>query len=221
MILSDMIALTRDYIDEPTAQNWTDPTIIRFTNMRQSQVVAEIQHTYQDFFEKTVTLNSGNGTIAGVALYTLPADFIKFKRIERTDTGATIPPIDLNEKTSLGSPLVTFSPGIITGYYELDNNVGFDPVPTAGIPISMTYVYRLADMVATTDTSAIPAEFHHLLSIGAAIDCFIKDEADTSRLDGLWAEGLDRLHRVLRERQSQSPRTVRRVATSNMGSGLL
>lgn len=212
MMISEMLNLTRDYIDEPVAQNWTDATLVRFINLRQQQLASEITHTYQDFFQKVVQLNNGVGTIAGVELYTLPNDFIKFKRIERGDTQETIEPLDLNEKVINYSPFAPSAFGTIAGYYELDNNVGFTPTPQSAIPVNMTYTYRLPDMdLVTQTTSAIPAEFHHLMSIGASIDAFIKDESDTSELRAEWNAGIARLNRTLRERQAQGPRHVRRV----------
>jgi hypothetical protein len=220
MTLADMITATRDWIDEPTPQNFTDALITRFLNDAQQIVAAEIVHEYEDYFEIQADLNPSNtppGTVVGQELYVLPTDFLKFKRIERSDTGETLPALDLNEKVSIGGGLVPLTiGGVSLSYYVTGNNVGFTPTPTAAIPIRMTYIQRLTDLAVSTDISPIPSEHHHLLPIWAAIGCFVKDESDITNFQTLWQEGLDRIRRTLRQRQIQQPKKVRRVS-SNYG----
>jgi hypothetical protein len=208
----------RFFIDEATQKNFTDGDINYAINRGQENVVKEIQHLYEDFFEKPVALNPNAtppGTVPGVELYTLPTDFLKFKRIERTDTGETIPPIDLNEKSTFGNaiPALVNMAGAGSGlsYYVSGNNVGFTPVSTDYIPITMTYVYRPADLVNDGDVSEIPAEWHDMMAVSAARDCVIKDEGDTTPYDTLWNNYLGSLMRTLRQRQIQDPKRVRRV----------
>lgn len=216
MTLQQLIARTRFFIDEPSQQNFLDSDIISALNRGQEEVTKEINHVYQDYFEKQADLRGDQatpGTVAGTELYALPSDFLYFKRIERTDTGELIPALnDVNEKTSYSTALM---PLILSGgslsYYVQDTAVGFTPTPATSIPIRLTYVYRLPDMVLTTDTSAIPSEHHDLMAIYAAIECFIKDESDTSQFQNLWDQKLGRLVRTLRQRQIQEPKHVRRV----------
>lgn len=215
--LAQLITRVRFFIDEPTAQNFTDSDITYALNQGQQDVAKEIVHVYEDYFEKQADLNpSGGGTIIGTELYTLPSDFLKFKRIERTDTGQILPAIDLNEK--FAAPLAPLTGTAVFGpmsYYVTGNSLGLTPTPQAIIPIRLYYVYRLVDLdnslPGTSDVSVIPAEHHDMIAVRAAIDMFIKDESDTSALQQRWNFLLDQLHRTLRQRQVQQPKTVRRV----------
>lgn len=227
--LTTLVARVRFLIDEPTAQNFTDTDIIQAINFSQQDVAKEITHIYEDYFEKQAALNPVNGvigtggTIPGTEFYTLPADFLKFKRIERADTGEPITPIDQNEKAwnsqNLTSVVQQNAP---LSYYVTGNSVGFNPIPATVIPITLTYVYRLSDLnfivAGVTDISDIPAEHHDMIAIRAAIDMFIKDQEDTTALDNRWNFLLDQLHRTLRQRQIQAPKRVRRVES---GDGIL
>lgn len=221
--LSQLIGRVRFFIDEPTPQNYTDADITYALNVAQQDVAKEIVHTYEDYFEKQSVLNPGGnppGTIPGVELYALPADFLKFKRIERGDTGETVPALDLNEKIINGT-LLNILPIANLGlsFYVSGNNVGFTPTPTSVIPITMTYVYRLADMVNSSDVSDIPAEHHDMMAVRAALDAFIKDEGITQPLENRWNFLLDQLHRTLRQRQVQEPKRVRQVEDGSFGYG--
>lgn len=222
--LQDLIARVRFYVDEPTPQNYTDTQITTALNFAQQVVASEIVHEYEDYFEVQANLNpTGGGTTAGVEFYTLPSDFLKFKRIERTDTGQPVRPIDQNEKLygpfGIGVP----NQGVPMYYYVTGNSVGFNPVPQSAIPILMTYIYRLPNMVNLTDISAIPSEHHDLMAIRASIDMFVNGEEDASQLWQLWTDGLNRLTRTLRQRQVQEPKTVRRTHNQDfsMGGGIL
>lgn len=219
--LANLISRVRFFIDEPSQQNFTDSDISIALNFAQQDVAKEIVHTYEDYFEKQADLNpAGGGTVAGTELYALPSDFLKFKRIERTDTGLVLPAIDLNEKYA--APLAPLTGSAVFGplsFYVTGNSLGLTPVPQSVIPIRLFYVYRLTDMdLITNPISDIPAEHHDMMSVRASIDMFIKDESDTSALEQRWNFLLDQMHRTLRQRQVQQPKSVRRVST---GGGVL
>lgn len=220
--LTTLVARVRFLIDEPTAQNFTDTDIIQAINFAQQDVAKEVTHIYEDYFEKQAALNpAGGGTIAGTEFYTLPSDFLKFKRIERTDTGEPITPIDQNEKAWNSQSLVTIiQQSAPLSYYVTGNAVGFNPIPATVIPITMTYVYRIPDLnfitAGVTDISDIPAEHHDMIAVRAAIDMFIKDQEDTTALENRWAFLMDQMHRTLRQRQIQAPKRVRRTDTTSI-----
>lgn len=221
MTRGDIRGRVRFFIDEPTAKNWSDSDLNNAINRAQEKVAQEITHIYEDYFIKIADLNPGGnppGTIINQEFYTLPSDFLKFKRIERTDYGQAVPPIDINEKTINGTSVPPLVPlgggGIAIAYFVLGNSVGFAPIPQSQIPIRLYYNYRLADLVNDTDVSDIPADWHDLMSYRAAIDAFVKDEADPSAMWQMWNEGIDRMHRTLRNRQTQEPRRVRRDETA-------
>lgn len=215
MMLSDLITLCRDYIDEPIPQNWSNAQLTRWINRRQQMIATEIIHVYEDYFEVQSALNGSSaqpGTIIGQELYPLPDDFLYFKRVERSDSGQMLPAIDINEKITLGTTLVPQAiSGVVLSYYVMGGYIGFTPTPQAVIPILMTYVQRLSNLVNSSDISNIPAEHHHLMAIGASIDAFINDESDTTALQNEWNDGIDRIKRTLRNRQIQQPRHIRQT----------
>lgn len=224
--LDQLVARVRFFIDEPVPANFSNSDIIYAINQAQQEVAKEIVHEYEDYFEKIADLNpnldgSGNpipftgGTVPGTDLYTLPSDFLKFKRIERSDTGELIPAYDLNEKAAKVTVTSSYNGYTPIGYYVTGNSVGFTPVPTSIIPIRMYYVYRPVDLsdinLGTTDISVLPAEHHDIMAVRAAIDMFMKDESDTKALEDRYNQMLDALRRTLRQRQVQDPKRVRRV----------
>ena len=186
-------------------------------NFAQQDVAKEIVHVLEDFFEKTTDINlAGGGTIPGTELYSLPTDFLKFKRVENTLTAELFPAIDLNEKYgNNGNSIVNlYATAGSFSYYIMGNSIGFTPTPQAVVPVRITYVYRLADLANPSDVSDIPSEHHDMMAVRAAIDMFIKDQEDTSALEGRWNFLLDQMHRTLRQRQVQDPKHVRRSETS-------
>ncbi len=214
--LSDLISRVQFFIDETTFQNFTQAAITYAINVAQQDVAKEIVHEYEDFFEVQSLLNpSGGGTIPTIEFYTLPSDFLKFKRIERNDTNEPIPPIDQNEKVwnnySLATVVTQNSP---LSYYVMGTSVGFNPVPQTAIPVLMTYVQRLPDLVNLADVSPIPSEHHDMIAVQAAIDMMIKDEADTTAMQNRYNQLLNSLQRTLRDRQIQEPKRVRRTEIS-------
>lgn len=223
--LATLDTRVRFLIDEPQAQNFTDGDIYTAINIAQQDVAKEITHIYEDYFEKQAALNpsgtAGSGTIPGTEFYTLPSDFLKFKRVERTDTGEPITPIDQNEKMWNSSNLVNIvQQNASLSYYVTGNSIGFNPIPATVIPVTMTYVYRLPDLdfsvPGVSDVSVIPAEHHDMIAVRAAIDCFVKDQEDTTALEKRWDFLLDQMHRTLRGRQIQAPKHVRRVQSSGI-----
>lgn len=216
--LTNLISRVRFFIDEPTPQNWSDSDLTYAINRGQEAVAKEIVHIFEDYFQKQTSFN----TVAGQELYPLTtaagADFLKFKRLERTDTGEMVPFLDINEKIAYGTTLVSLATSNmgLSAYLE-GNNLGLTPPPGSVIPLTSTYVYRLADLANGSDVSDIPAEWHDMMALYAAIDAIIKDEGNAVPLQNRWAEELNRMQRTIRSRQLQQPRQVRRVQSADYG----
>jgi hypothetical protein len=209
--LTQLIGRVRFFIDEPSSQNFTDADITYSLNRGQEEVVKEIVHENQDYFETFTDIN----LVAGTEFYTPPALFMKEKRIERLDTNEVLSAIDINEKVvstaSISSLILSSQP---TGWYFLGGQIGFSPVPVAPLAVRLFYVPFLAELVNGSDVSPIPQDYHDMMAISAAIDMFTKDQEDTSALQAKWDVLLNRLQRTLRDRQIQEPKHVRRVETS-------
>jgi hypothetical protein len=191
--LTQLIGRVRFFIDEPSSQNFTDADITYSLNRGQEEVVKEIVHENQDYFETFTDIN----LVAG------------------TDTNEVLSAIDINEKVvstaSISSLILSSQP---TGWYFLGGQIGFSPVPVAPLAVRLFYVPFLAELVNGSDVSPIPQDYHDMMAISAAIDMFTKDQEDTSALQAKWDVLLNRLQRTLRDRQIQEPKHVRRVETS-------
>lgn len=215
MTLADMIARVRFIIDENSQKNFLDADITTAINQSQLKVQKEFVKLGQGYFVTAADLNPNNtpsGTIAGVELYALPSDFLQFVRVERTDTGYPLKPIDINQKIIQGTTNPSMIPNMTNySFFPIGKYFGINPIPSSVIPIRLWYVYRLAKLALTSDTSEIPEEYHDMICWGAAIDCIIKDEGDASQLQNQWDRYLNELHTTEGNRQIQEPRGVTRI----------
>lgn len=219
MTRAEMRARVRYFIDEPTQQNFSDSDINAALNIAQQQVQLEIVQANEDYFidpsPQTVTLVPGTASYALHADGNGECDVLSVKRVEDGLTGLSIEPIDQNEKAILGQPFpVLISPSPFN-FYILGNYLVLDPMPQLASTVKYWFTPNLSDMSSDSDRSQIPRALHDMIPVRAAIDAFIKDEADTSALRMLWSEYMDRLHRVARHRQIMAPKHVRRA---NVGS---
>jgi hypothetical protein len=68
--LTTLLAQVRDYIDEPTADRWTDAELTRYINQGMRQVQSTIESANSDYFLRVevATASAGSSELA------LPAD---------------------------------------------------------------------------------------------------------------------------------------------------
>lgn len=111
-------------------------------------------------------------TVASQSLYSLPTDFRKFARLEVGYSNATdrvkVDQMDLNE---IGDPSAETYSESDPKYTILGNMFELRPTPSSAITdgLYMIYVESPADMSGDSDTSGIPADYDHLLTLyGAA-----------------------------------------------------
>lgn len=204
-----MLDRTRYLIDEESQRSFSNEDLLQSINIGALAVQAEIVKLDVGYFEKPADLNPSAtppGTSAGVELYSLPSDFLKFKLVTRTDTGLVLGPTMVQHKTRQRPSLTPISGPL--NYYVSGNNIGFDPVPQASIPIEMLYIYRIPTLVNGTDVSELPEDWRDMACIKAAIDAKEKDEADSSALERMWNRDLERLRSTVSNRQVQEPMRV-------------
>lgn len=105
-------------------------------------------------------------------------DVLKISRVEVTYDGTNwykASPMQLNDfnlaKSQASNISGTFS--TTSPYYDIHHNtIDLYPVPTANVTAGLKIYYDLdiTDLAAAGDTPIIPAEFHRILSLGAAFD---------------------------------------------------
>lgn len=202
-------ARVRFFIDEPVQQNFTDADINIALNIAQLQVQLEIVQANEDYFidPNPTVIN----LVPGVERYALEADVLSVKRVEDGQTGLDILPLDINEKVAPGTGLPGLVSAVPGNWYLLGNTIGFTPPPSMSATVRYWYTPVLPDLTEDSHLSQIPRPYHDMIAVRAALDSFIKDEADVTNLRGLYAEYADRLKRTIMNRQNMAPKHVRRT----------
>lgn len=221
---ADVRQRVRFYIDEPQQANFLDSDINYAINDAQQFVANEIDQVDEKYrVNPTPTVQQ---LAVNVQFYDLPQDFWKMTRLQDTQSGLPIDFTDVNSQNDFYQnfpPLVNIYPfsGIAafilggTSAGQAGGSIGFTPIPTDGTKsVQFWYVPIIQDLDDDSDTSAIPRQLIDMLAIQAAIDCKIKDEADTSQLQAKFSQRLDQLKRTTRDRQQAQPKYVRRVGNS-------
>jgi hypothetical protein len=216
MTLNEKIQRVRDYIDEQSEANFSNSFIIQSLNSAQDEVQSELVKMDVGYFEKPALINPNGvppGTTPGVDRYLLPDDFLLFRRVEYKDSNQELTPIDLNEKTVSGGSLASRLMQVVNnyGYYRSGKDLVIDPTPTTAFEVRMIYVYLLPRMTTTTDgafVNEMPAQFHDMECVSAAMDCKIKDEAKLADLQNKWDRHMHRLQTTIGAWQTQVPKMV-------------
>lgn len=155
MHLQQMITQVRRYLNEPTANKWTDAEIADYLNYSQDYLEALIIQAWEDYFMKTYTFSY----VASTAEYDLPFDFKIAKRVERQGLGTIkeIWPADLKDRGSIQiSDSTTWGTSGGYEYYTLiGNQIKIMPTPSASTSdaVKMWYIPRLIGMHYGTATA--------------------------------------------------------------------
>lgn len=128
---------------------------------------------------------SDYSTVAGTAMYSLPADFAKVRSVRRTDvqqemTAVGLRTIDRSVSTS-GAPYA----------YAMDGaNAHFYPTPDQVYPIELRYWKMPALLVLDTDVPTIPADYHSMLIYFAVGEAYAAE--DDSQTAQYWQAKFDK-----------------------------
>ena len=224
----DIRKRVRFYIDEPIQANFLDSDINYAINDVQQYVATEIDQVDEKY--RVNPTPTQINLVTNKQYYDLADDCWKISRIQDMQTGLPIDFTDMNAQNDLFNnfpPLITsyalgaFSAFIAGGSSagQSGGSLGFTPIPTdSSKSVLYWYVPIIQDMDDDSDTSAIPRQFYDLLAIQAAIDCLIKDQADTTQLERKQSRLMNQLVRTARDRQQQTPKYVRRTGNSQ-GNG--
>ena|SRR3990167_3028089 len=221
MTLIQVIDAARNLANEPldssrtfpdnTSTFWKDSTLVTYFNMIQHDVEQEIVQTFEDYFLTQTTLS----IVSGCAGYTLPARFMKVRRMEDfrgTGEPIEIHPITLNERGYNTSILVDDAGGGYVNRYSIrGNELVFDDTPTFtnASAIRMFYIRSLGDLSAGTESSDIPVEHHRVMVWGLYKMMLQQQQADTTKADEEYQRQLLRVKTYCENRQIQRPRRVK------------
>lgn len=177
-----------DYVRARTNTNsgtLTNTTLFLFTNERNRQFCAALQSVREDFLGERSTTD----LIGDQQEYQLPDDCMRLKKLECTFDSTNwraIKFFDINQRpqygvngTTGGEVLPTDSTTITNNYTVdypyadiLENSLFLYPIPTATVTggLKLYYFKRPQDMTLTSESAALPKEFHSYLVEAVTLD---------------------------------------------------
>lgn len=169
MTFSQMQTEVGDLLNMTISANSTVTTtqVQRDLNTARDLVLNRLLVLGQNYFLRIAKAD----TVADQALYSLPLDFRKFVRLEIGYENATdrvkVHQIDLVE---LGDPSVEVFSQASPKYTIVGNMFELRPTPTTAVTdgLYMIYVENPADMTGNDDTSGLPLDYDHLLTLYAS-----------------------------------------------------
>ncbi len=155
MIVTDLIAMARDYIDEPSTDesDWTDAMLLNYVNFEHSHLFSKVRTYYEDWCAKKFVFP----LVANQFDYWLPLDCVTVRRVELLEAAAvsgSSPFYTVNESTAnarlmeerllvggIRPPRLTTTQSSYaeTTYLLYDDQISFDPT----VDISASYYVRL------------------------------------------------------------------------------
>lgn len=169
MTFSQMQTEVGDLLNMTISANSTVTTtqVQRDLNTARDLVLNRLLVLGQNYFLRIAKAD----TVADQALYSLPLDFRKFVRLEIGYENATdrvkVHQIDLSE---IGDPSVEVFSQASPKYTIVGNMFELRPTPTTAVTdgLYMIYVENPADMTGNDDTSGLPLDYDHLLTLYAS-----------------------------------------------------
>ena len=205
--LSGLITNTRSLADIIGSDFITDSEITTFINNSISELYDLIQDQEVDYF--TIT---GSFTIASPSgQATLPDNFYKLKALDKLN-GSTynmVTPFNIYErnKTTSNFPYFTSEDNNAdVNYKVVGTNIYIVPPEQSPGTYRLWYIPTAPILVSGTDTIQFQAAWNEYISVGAAIQCKIKEESSTYELE---------------LRRSQLEKRIEKVASDRDTGGLI
>jgi len=204
-----LVELAASYLNDRQLRYWSKPELTVYLNEAQDELAEEINRIYREHFISSST----TPTVAGQALYSLPADMVELVSMEVVDSTTDKEPQDLTE---ILLPHKRFYE-ILADANDKDDysyffvqGTNFRLAPGANSSnelIRIFFVKRLTPMVNNTDVSEIPAEHHEMLAIDAARRGLIKTRTLNPVLEQMRADRIqimrDSIQRFSRYREER------------------
>jgi len=209
MNLSELLQLTRIYIDDPNSDRVSDTKLTILLNRGQEELQKVIDDTDEGYFwacqNYAVTASSSSFE------FNLPSNFKKAMLAEQLPDASSDPiPViwsdfrrrHYNYSSNIWFPTITFAPVA----YIRSGKIGVVK-PNTSYTLRLWYVKRLMDLATSGDVSEIPLEFHNLICLHAAMLLSGSEQRDFALINEYGAE-LQRLQTTIEPRQRQEPRYV-------------
>ena len=151
--LTNLLAQTRDYIDETTASRWSDAELTRYVNQGLRQVQSQIQAANEDYFLRVETATAAQGTYE----LAFPADIWgnKLRALYYYDGVTVVSGVPYKVPTvSLETVYDNLNiSGIPCGYTYHAGFIRWEPMlPNVG---TFRFIYAMKETALTTGTDTI------------------------------------------------------------------
>ena len=215
-LINEPLASSRTFPDN-TSSFFTDSILMNYHNLIQQEVQQEVVQADEDYFVTQAFLS----VVANTAEYTLPATFIKARRVEDVRNAASpveIFPVTINQRGHVSyDGFRTGSQGALGGAYYLRGNqiiLTDTPTFTNASAIRLHFITRLTDVTAATTSSDLPAEHHRVLIWGIVKLALFQQQSDTTLADREYEKHMARMRQEIESRQTQRVRRVAAAITS-------
>lgn len=211
MTFLDLQNLTAYWLDDLSFGYFTPVQVQLWLNNAQKEVQKMLLQSRSNFYvtrvQTTMVVNQQD--------YVLPMDFMTVHRAEVVLNGT--PP---NEDTSPLAPMTINQQDLVpnrTGtpqfYFLKKNRMTLFPAPDVALTLRLYYSYAVSDMVLPTDSPDIPAPYHELIAVLAAIDGLMKDGRDANPMLSKRGYYEKLLKEETQDRNEDAPRGI--VQTGN------
>jgi hypothetical protein len=176
--LLELRTRVRSYLDEPDARFWTDAELNNWINQAYFFAYMEFVQAFENYFATVVFQN----ITAGVDTYALPANFDKFRLLERViNNTVTIPLQEFNRiETSNLISSFTATNSYLPTYRFVGPNFVLEPMPQVTITngLRLEYVPGAAPLVADGDSpvSTFLNQWQELIVLKAVVSAKLKEE---------------------------------------------
>lgn len=216
--LSDVKSKITYWVDDLQKGYFTDTQLNAFVNSAQFETQKLLIQSGHNWY---VTV-ADTQMVQGQKEYILPTDFLCLHRLEMITQGYATPnevTNVINQITINQQDVFPFSQGQPQGYFLKKNSIILVPPPDSNYYLRAYYSYRAAKLVLDTDIVDVPDEYAEMVSLFAAMDCFVKDDRNPAQIVAKLDDYRERLKKAAEDRQIDASRSV--VVTSDGGFGVL
>lgn len=228
--LSNARSLTRSFLDEAIAADWSNAELDTLINTKYHEVRTMVVTTYEDYYLTTTTFNTVANQEEYGSSHGAPTDVHKIRRVEvnydtSASSGAPTRCLPLHNIDAVRRDLGYTNAGIglkvhgnafyYTYGFRSNFTIGFIPIPDrAGTnAIRIWYVTEAADLSSDSSDINIPyADKNYIYIVyGAVADALRFGQQATSeadRFEGLYKAGMDKMQEELEDKISEETKTV-------------
>jgi len=169
LVTNTLVADVRMYLDEATANQWTDANILTCINFSYWDLLRRAE----ELTGTRLTSSTDIDLVASTQEYDLPSDCETVVDVRDNNLEVPIPVLTFNERDFHQDSLGVWG---LTGYfgdsyvaYIKNAKIGFCPTPSASDSdaITVTYIAEQSELAAGAKTTQLPNKFKELIVLNA------------------------------------------------------